>query len=83
MSQSIQVTEKQKEEKQKEKQKENNDELEIKQDLKKLIKKISEKYKVKIVLQDNRQNKSTESRVLDQHFFSSEGAWVGHIKSML
>jgi hypothetical protein len=69
MSQSIQVTDK--------------DELEIKQDLKKLIKKISEKYKVKIVIQDNRQNKSTESIVLDQHFFSSEGAWVGHVKSML
>jgi RNase H-fold protein (predicted Holliday junction resolvase) len=81
MSQSIQITDKDKD---KDKDKENiNDELEIKKDLKKLIKKISEKYKVKIVLQDNRKNKSTESRLLDQHFFSSEGDWAGHIKSML
>jgi hypothetical protein len=81
MSQSIQITDKDKD-----KNKDNiNDEFEIKQDLKKLIKKISEKYKVKIVLQDNTKDKSTESRVLDQHFFSSEGegVWLGHVKSML
>jgi len=82
MNQSIQITDKDKD-KNKDKDKENNDELEIKKDLKKLIKKISEKYKVKIVLQDNIKNKSTESRLLDQHFFSSEGDWLGHIKSML
>lgn len=75
MSQSIQITDKDKDK----------DELEIKQDLKKLIKKIGEKYKVKIVLQDNTKDKSTKSRLLDQHFFSSEGegVWLGHVKSML
>ena len=60
MSQSIQITDKDKD--------------------KKLV-----KNKVKIVLQDNTKDKSTESRVLNQHFFSSEGegVWLGHVKSML
>ena len=60
MSQSIQITDKDK--------------------AKKLL-----KNNVKIVLQDNTKDKSTESRVLNQHFFSSEGegVWLGHVKSML
>ena len=43
------------------------------------------KNKLKIVLQDNTKDKSTKSRVLDQHFFSSEGegVWLRHVKSML